>query len=76
MIARLAFLRGSTFLGALKRSLRPGIAAAMVVEEGGCYAEQKYSLPGVAAAGALVGEGLWTWQLAQERKEREQGLQR
>ena len=76
MIPRLAFMRGSTFLGALKRSLRPGIAAAMVVEEGGCYAEQKYSLPGVAAAGALVAEGLWTWQLEKERRERDKGLQR
>jgi len=75
-IERRPFLNAETFLGALKKSVRPGITAAMVLEEGACYAEQKYHWPGVAAVGAIAAEGLWTWQLEKERKEREETRQR
>lgn len=70
------FRNVKTFLGALKKSARPGISAALAVEEGAYYAEQKYHWPGVAVAGALVSEGLWQWQLEQERQQREKGLAR
>ena len=74
--ARPAFLKPRTFLGAVKRGMRPGITAAMLVEEGCWYAERKYRWTGLAATGALAAEGLWTWQLEKERREREQGQQR
>ncbi len=67
------FRNARTFLGALKKGTRPGITAAMVVEEGALLLEQKHHWPGVAVAGALVSEGLWTWQLEMERREREKG---
>lgn len=69
----LAFLRSKTFLGAMKRGVRPGITAAMLLEEGAYLAEQKFRKTGLAAAGAIAAEGLWSWQLDQERREREGG---
>jgi hypothetical protein len=71
---RLPFLRSKTFIGAVKRSLRPGITAALILEESAFYAEQKWHWTGIAAAGAVASEVLWTWQLNKERREREQGL--
>jgi hypothetical protein len=73
---RRPFLNAKTFLGAVKRGVRPGVTAAMAVEEGALYAERKYHWTGLAAAGAIVGEVLWTLQLEKERKEREEGPQR
>lgn len=72
---RLSFLRSKTFIGAMKRSLRPGITAAMMVEEGCFYAEQKYRWTGFAAAGAILSEGLWAYQLDKERRDREKSIQ-
>jgi len=72
---RLPFLRSKTFIGAAKRSLRPGITAAMVLEEGCFYAEQKWQWTGVAATGAVLSEGLWAYQIDKERRDRERGLQ-
>jgi len=74
--SRSPFRNSKIFLGVLKKSIRPGISAAILVEEGAYCAEQRYHWPGVAVAGALLGEGLWQWQLEQERKEREEGPQR
>lgn len=71
---RLSFLRSKTFIGAVKRSLRPGITAAMVLEEVAYYAEHKYRLTGVAAAGAIASEGLWAYQIDKERRDREKGI--
>ncbi len=71
---RLPFLHAKTVLGAVKRGMRPGITAAMVLEEGCFYAEQKWHWTGLAAAGAILAEGLWVYQLDQERRDREQGL--
>jgi hypothetical protein len=70
------FKNVETFLGAVKRGARPGITAALAVEEGAYYVEHKYHWPGVAVGGALVSEGLWQWQLEKERQEREKGLRR
>ena len=67
--ARQAFLYASTALGAIRRSLTQGNIAPVVVEEAGCYAEQKFRWTGLAATGALVSEGLWMYQ---ERKRREE----
>ena len=67
------FLFPKVYLGALKRSVRPGITAAMLIEEGAYLAEQKFRKTGLAAAGAIAAEGLWTWQLDQERRAREGG---
>jgi len=72
----LSFLFPKTYLGAIKRSFRPGITAAMLVEEGCYLAEQKFRKTGLALGGALAAEGLWTWQLQQEQREREQGIRR
>ena len=69
---RKPFLNAKTLIGAIKCSVKPGTTGAMLVEEGCYYAEQKYHWTGVAALGAIVGEGLWTWQ-EKERREREQG---
>ena len=69
----LAFLRSKTFLGAVKRGSRPGITAAMLLEQGCFMAERKFRKTGIAAAGAIAAEGLWTWQLENERREREGG---
>jgi hypothetical protein len=71
---RLSFLRSKTFLGAARRSLRPGITAAMLLEEGCFYAEQKYHWTGVAATGAVLSEGLWAYQIDKERRDRERSL--
>ena len=71
---RLSFLRSKTFIGAVKRSLRPGITAAMMVEEGCFYAEQKYRWTGIAAAGAILSEGLWAYQIDKERRDRENSI--
>ena len=72
----LAFRLPKTYLGAIKRSLRPGITAAMMLEEGCYMAEQKFRKTGLAAAGAIAAEGLWTWQLNEERRAREGGPER
>jgi uncharacterized membrane protein YebE (DUF533 family) len=40
----------------------------MILEEASYYAEQKYRWTGLAAAGALLSEGLWVYQ---EQKRRE-----
>lgn len=69
----LAFRLPKIYLGAIKRSVRPGITAAMLIEEGAYLAEQKFRKTGLAAAGAIAAEGLWTWQLDQERRAREGG---
>lgn len=58
-----------TFLGAVKKGIRPGITAAMIIEEGCMAAEQRYRKTGLGAAGAIVSEGLWAWQLNEERRE-------
>jgi hypothetical protein len=71
---RLSFLRSKTFIGAAKRSLRPGITAAILLEEGCFYAEQKWNWTGIAAAGAILGEGLWAYQIDKERRDRETGM--
>ena len=73
---RIPFLRSKTFLGAVKRGVRPGITAAMLLEEGAWWAEEKYRWTGLAAVGAVLGEGLWTLQLEKERKESESGHER
>ena len=73
---RIPFLRSKTFLGAVKRGVRPGITAAMLLEEGAWWAEEKYRWTGIAAVGAVLGEGLWALQLEKERKEGEKGLER
>ena len=70
------FKNARTFLGVVKRGTRPGITAALVVEEGCLQLERKYHWPGVALTGVIVSEGLWQWQLEQERQQREKGLQR
>lgn len=67
------FLQPRTFLGAVKRSVRPGITAAMILEEGCYMAEQKFRKTGLAAAGAIAADGLWSWQLDRERRDREGG---
>ncbi len=72
---RLPFLRSKTFIGAVKRGLRPGITAAMLLEEGCFYAEQKWRWTGIAAAGAILSEGLWAYQIDKERRDRERGMQ-
>ena len=72
---RLSFLRSKTFIGAVKRGLRPGITAAMIIEESCFYAEQKWHWTGLAATGAVLAEGLWTYQLEKERRDRERGAQ-
>lgn len=72
---RQLFLRSKTTLGAIARGFKPGMTAAMIVEEGAFYAEQKYQKPGLAAAGALLGEGLWFYQVQKERQERAVGRQ-
>jgi len=71
---RLSFLRSKTFLGAARRSLRPGITAGMLLEEGCFYAEQKYRWTGIAAAGAILSEGLWAYQVDKERRDRDRSL--
>jgi hypothetical protein len=48
----------------------------MLIEEGSIYAEKQYDVPGLAVAGAIASEGLWAYQLDQERREREGGLKR
>jgi uncharacterized membrane protein YebE (DUF533 family) len=73
--ARQVFLRSKTSLGAMTRGFKPGMTAAMIVEEGAFYAEQKYQRPGLAAAGALLGEGLWFYQVQKDRQARESGRQ-
>jgi len=70
------FKNVETFLGALKKGTRPGITAALVVEEGSLQLERKYHWPGVALGGVVVSEGLWQWQLEKERRDREKGLAR
>jgi len=72
--ARPPFLRATTVIGAVKRGVRPGITAAMVLEEGCFYAEREWHWTGFAAAGAILSEGLWTYQLDKERRDRERGL--
>lgn len=69
----LAFLFPKTYLGAIKRAMRPGITAAMIVEEGCYLAEQKFRKTGLALGGAIAAEGLWGWQLRQEQRDRERG---
>jgi hypothetical protein len=71
--ARLPVFNPRTFLGAVRRGVRPGITAALIVEEGCLAAEQKFRKTGLGAAGAILSEGLWAWQLDQERREREGG---
>lgn len=73
---RFAVFNPRTFVGALKKGMRPGITAAMIIEEGCLAAEQRYRKTGLGAAGAILAEGLWAWQLDQERREREGGQQR
>ena len=67
------FINPKTFLGAVRRSVRPGITAAMILEESCYMAEQKFRKTGLAAAGAIAADGLWSWQLDRERREREGG---
>lgn len=74
--SRSPFKNSRVFLAVLKKGMRPGVTAAMALEEGCIYAEQKYHWTGIAAAGAIGAECLWTWQLDKERKEREEGQQR
>jgi hypothetical protein len=74
--ARQSFLHAKTTLGAVTRGFKPGMSAAMILEEGAFYAEQKYQKPGLAAAGALLGEGLWFYQVQKDRQARESGRQR
>jgi hypothetical protein len=73
---RLPFLRSKTFIGAVKRGIRPGITAALLLEESCIYAERKYNWTGIAAAGAVLSECLWTYQLEKERRDREGAAQR
>jgi hypothetical protein len=73
---RLPFLRSKVFIGAVKRGIRPGITAALLLEESCLYAERKYNWTGVAAAGAILSECLWTYSLEKERRDREGGAQR
>lgn len=73
--ARQAFLHSKTTLGAMARGFKPGMTAAMIVEESAFYAEQKYQRPGLAAAGALLSEGLWFYQVQKDRQARELGRQ-
>jgi hypothetical protein len=73
-IARQPFLRATTVMGAVKRGIRPGMTAAMILEEGCFYAEQKWHWTGLTAAGAILSEGLWAYQIDKERRDREQGL--
>lgn len=65
---RFALFNPRTFLGAIKKGIRPGITAAMIIEEGCLAAEQRYRKTGLGAAGAIVSEGLWAWQLNEERR--------
>jgi len=69
--ARFPVFNPRTFLGAVKKGVRPGITAALIIEEGCLAAEQKYRKTGLGAAGAILSEGLWAWQLDQERRGRE-----
>ena len=73
--ARQAFVRSKITLVAMARGFKPGMTAATIVEEGAFYAEQKYQRPGLAAAGALLGEGLWFYQVQKDRQQRESGRQ-
>ena len=72
--ARQPFLRATTVMGVVKRGIRPGVTAAIALEEGCFYAEQKWHWTGIAAAGAILSEGLWTYQLDKERRDREHGV--
>lgn len=47
----------------------------MLLEEGCFYAEQKWRWTGIAAAGAILSEGLWAYQIDKERRDRERGMQ-
>jgi hypothetical protein len=47
----------------------------MIIEESCFYAEQKWHWTGLAATGAVLAEGLWTYQLEKERRDRERGVQ-
>ena len=73
---RRPFVKAEIWLGAVKRGVRPGVTAAMLLEEGAWWAEEKYRWTGLAAVGAVLGEGLWALQLEKERKEREREPQR
>ena len=72
---RQPFLRANTVLGAIARSAaRPGMMAPMILEEATWYADKKWRLTGLAAAGALLSEGLWVYQERMRREESERAL--
>jgi hypothetical protein len=73
---RQPFLRSITSLGAVRRCVTSTERMApMILEEASYYAEQKYRWTGLAAAGALLSEGLWVYQEQKRRAESERGPQ-
>jgi len=73
---RQPFLRTITSLGAVRRCVTgTERIAPMILEEASYYAEQKYRWTGLAAAGALLSEGLWVYQEQKRRAESERSVQ-